>query len=244
MALALVFIFHSFCLAAPGHQKGNNEARILWAFGAIRASSNPAKVEPVSNQMVLKSGDKLKMMIQIRKKCFVYLIHKDSQGNFAMLFPYSLKQFDTDYQTARNYYSPKGKEWFQLDNRPGNETFYLIASDQRLLDIEYTYQKYASSEESRKQDLAGQILTTRRDHGKSPGIIRGRGNTGEQPARTEGIRKGDRRRPYGCSATGHRDFIRQYLFQNIRDRPQVGALTSRGSQKPRRRRHRRHVLKS
>ena len=159
LALALVFIFHSFCLAAPGHQKGNNEARILWAFGAIRASSNPAKVEPVSNQMVLKSGDKLKMMIQIRKKCFVYLIHKDSQGNFAMLFPYSLKQFDTDYQTARNYYSPKGKEWFQLDNRPGNETFYLIASDQRLLDIEYTYQKYASSEESRKQDLAGQILS-------------------------------------------------------------------------------------
>ena len=118
LALALVFVFHSFCLAVPGPQKGKNEASILWAFGAIRASSNPPKLEPVSTQMVLKSGDKLKMMIQIRKKCFVYLIHKDSQGDFAMLFPYSLKQFDTDYQTARNYYSPKGEAWFQLDTGP------------------------------------------------------------------------------------------------------------------------------
>jgi hypothetical protein len=109
--------------------------------------------------MVLSSGDKLKMMIQLRGKCFVYLIHRNSQGDFAMLFPYSLKQFDTDYQTGRNYYAPKGEAWFQLDSRTGNETFYLIASDQRLLDIEYTYEKYASSEESKKQGLAAQMLS-------------------------------------------------------------------------------------
>ena len=159
VALALVFLFHAVCLAVPGPQKEKNQASILWAFGAIRASSTPPKLEPVSTQIVLKSGDKLKMMIQIRKKCFVYLIHKDSQGDFSMLFPYSLKQFDTDYQIARNYYAPKGEAWFQLDSRTGTETFYLIASDQRLLDIEYTYEKYASSEESKKQDLAGQILS-------------------------------------------------------------------------------------
>jgi len=159
LALAFVFLFHSILLAAPGSQKKSNGPRLLWAFGAIRASSNPPKVEPVRTKMVLSSGDKLKMMIQLRRKCFVYLIHRDSQGDFTMLFPYSLKQFDTDYQTARNYYAPKGEAWFQLDSRTGNETFYLIASDQRLLDIEYTYEKYASSEESKKQNLAGQMLS-------------------------------------------------------------------------------------
>jgi len=159
LALAFVFLFHSILLAAPGSQKKSNGPRLLWAFGAIRASSNPPKVEPVRTKMVLSSGDKLKMMIKLKQKCFVYLIHRDSQGNFAMLFPYSLKQFDTDYQTARNYYAPKGEAWFQLDSRTGNETFYLIASDQRLLDIEYTYEKYASSEESKKQNLAGQMLS-------------------------------------------------------------------------------------
>ncbi|SPF35304.1 conserved exported hypothetical protein [Syntrophobacter sp. SbD1] len=152
-----LFLFHSILMAGPG--QNSSDPRILWAFGAIRAASNPPKVEPVTAGMVLSSGDKLKMMIQIRKKCFVYLIHRDSEGNFSMLFPYNLKQFDTDYQIARNYYAPKGEAWFQLDNRTGSETFYLIASDQRLLDIEYTYEQYASSKDSRKQDLAGQMIS-------------------------------------------------------------------------------------
>jgi hypothetical protein len=99
------------------------------------------------------------MMIQIREKCFVYVIHKDTQGNLTMLFPYSIKQFDTDYQTARKYYAPKEDGWFQLDDRTGIETFYLIASDQRLLDVEYTYQQYDSSGPSKKQELAGQMLS-------------------------------------------------------------------------------------
>lgn len=159
LALAFTFLFNSSLPAKPVPQVENSSPKILWAFGAIRASSNPPRLEPVTSNMHLSSGDKLKMMIQIRRKCFVYLIHKNSQGDLEMLFPYSLKQFDTNYETASNYYVPKGEGWFQLDSRTGNETFYLIASDQRLLDIEYTYEKYASSEESRKQDLAGQMMT-------------------------------------------------------------------------------------
>jgi hypothetical protein len=158
-ALAFLFLFHSFLPTAWGSKKESGDSSILWAFGAIRASSNPPKVEPVTTKMALASGDKVKMMIQIRKKCFVYVIHRDSQGDFAMLFPYSLKQFDIDYRIARNYYAPRGEAWFQLDSRTGNETFYLIASDQRLLDIEYTYEKYAASDGARKQDLAGQMIS-------------------------------------------------------------------------------------
>jgi len=159
LAPAFVFVFLSICLAATGPQTESHGSGLLWAFGAIRASSNPSKVEPVGKQMVLSSGDKLKMMIQIRKECFVYVIHKDTQGNLTLLFPYSIKQFDTNYQTARKYYAPKGDGWFQLDNRTGRETFYLIASDQRLLDIEYTYQQYASSMSSEKQHLAEQMIS-------------------------------------------------------------------------------------
>jgi hypothetical protein len=158
LALAFALLFHSSPSAAQGGQKESSGPRILWAFGAVRASSNPPKVEPVTTRMVLSSGDKLKMMIQMRKRCFVYLIHRNSQGELSMLFPYSLKQFDRDYQVAHNYYAPKGEAWFQLDSRTGDETFYLIASDQRLLDVEYTYEKYAGSEEPRKQELAAQMV--------------------------------------------------------------------------------------
>ena len=156
---AFFFLFHSILMAGPGPGQDRSDPVILWAFGAIRATSNPPKVEPVTARMVLSSGDKLKMMIQIRKKCFVYVIHRDSQGNFTMLFPYNVKQFDTDYRIARDYYAPKGEAWFQLDNKTGSETFYLVASDQRLLDIEYTYEEYTSSKDSRKQDLSAQMIS-------------------------------------------------------------------------------------
>ena len=85
LALAFFFLFHSVLPAALGSQK-KNDPSILWAFGAIRASSSPPKLEPVTTGMVLSSGDKLKMMIRIKKRCFVYLIHRDSQGNFPCFF--------------------------------------------------------------------------------------------------------------------------------------------------------------
>lgn len=158
LAAAFVFFFLSICMAAPGPQTEDRDTKMLWAFGAIRASSNPLEVESVGAQMALSSGDKLKMMIQIKRRCFVYVIHKDTEGNLTLLFPYSIKQFDTDYQTSSKYYAPKGDAWFQLDDRKGREIFYLIASDQRLLDIEYTYQEYASSIPPKKQDLAEQMI--------------------------------------------------------------------------------------
>lgn len=187
LAPAFVFLFSSILLAAPGPQKESYGPRLLWAFGAIRASSNPANVEPVRTKMVLLSGDKLKMMIQLKRKCFVYLIHRDSRGNFAMLFPYSAKQFDTDYRTAHNYYAPRGEAWFQLDSSTGNETFYLIASDQRLLDIEYTYEKYASSQDSEKQDMAEQMLS---ELGRITETYTASSGGTEKPADKESILRG------------------------------------------------------
>ncbi|MGO8943976.1 MAG: DUF4384 domain-containing protein [Syntrophobacteraceae bacterium] len=211
LALAFVFLFHSTLLAAPGSQKESNGPRMLWAFGAIRASSNPPRVEPVRTKMVLSSGDKLKMMIKLKHKCFVYLIHRDSQGNFAMLFPYSLKQFDTDYQTARNYYAPKGEAWFQLDNRTGNETFYLIASDQRLLDIEYTYEKYVSSEESKKQNLAGQMLSELNSITQTHLASSGKA---ENPADQESVVRGFERAT-GADPTDVAALAREISFDNM-----------------------------
>ena len=157
-----ILLISTFPAQPPAWSALNNDnaSRIFWAFGAIRAASIHPKAVPVTSGMVLCSGDKLKMMIRTRARCFVYLIYKDSRENFTMLFPYSPGQFDSDYRIDRNYYVPEGDAWFQLDKRTGRETFYLIASDQRLLDIEYTYEKYASSKEARnKQALAGQMIS-------------------------------------------------------------------------------------
>lgn len=142
---------------AFGTQQDAKGPKFRWAFGAIRASSS--SVEPLSGTVGLKSGDKVRAMIELRGKCFVYLIHHSSQGEITMLFPYDLKQFDTDYREGRTYFVPKGEAWFQLDNRTGRETFYLVASDQRLLDIEYLYNRYVSAEPERRPELAAGMLS-------------------------------------------------------------------------------------
>jgi hypothetical protein len=158
-AAALFFlILNSFPGAAHAADKEKADLKFRWAFGAIHGPAANPKVEPVAVKSVLKSGDKLKVMIQLQRKCFVYLIHHDTRGNISMIFPYNLQQFDTDYLTGQKYFVPRGEAWFQLDDQIGSETFFLIASDQRLLDVEFLYKSYVSAESSRKRDIAGQML--------------------------------------------------------------------------------------
>ncbi|MEN6438407.1 MAG: DUF4384 domain-containing protein [Syntrophobacter sp.] len=158
LSLLLLLVTGSICPISQAAEAEKRELKFRWAFGALGGSTNAPRVEPVARNAVLKSGDKLKVMVELHRKCFVYLIHHNAQGEVAMLFPYDIKQFGTDYQPGRRYYIPKGEAWFQLDNKIGKETFYLMASDQRLLDIEYLYNKYVSSEPVKRTELAVQMV--------------------------------------------------------------------------------------
>lgn len=158
LSLLLVHFTGSVCISSRSVEKDKQALKFRWAFGALGGNTNTPRVEPLGKNSVLMSGDKLKVMIELHRKCFVYLIHHNAQGEVAMLFPYDIKQFGTDYQVGRRYYIPKGEAWFQLDNKTGQETFYLVASDQRLLDIEYLYNKYVSSEPVKRTEIAGRMV--------------------------------------------------------------------------------------
>jgi Domain of unknown function (DUF4384) len=171
----LLLCTFSFALAASAAEREKKVPKFRWAFGAIRGTASNPKVEAVTTNIVLSSGDKLKIMIELKNKCFVYLIHNNTQGEVTMLFPYNLKQFDADYQIARRYYVPKGDAWFQLDDKKGKETFYLIASDQRLLDVEYAYEKYVSADPAKREELAGQMLAMLGEFGEQQLASSGQG---------------------------------------------------------------------
>ncbi|MCE5334727.1 MAG: DUF4384 domain-containing protein [Desulfobacteraceae bacterium] len=166
LAISVLFLSGALAGAASPSETDRKDLKLRLAFCAIRGISNPPKVEPVTKNMTLASGDKLKVLLEFSRKCFVYLIHENAQGEVALLFPYSIKQFDTDYQTSRKYTVPKGEAWFQLDTSTGLETFYLLASDQRLLDVEYMYQQYASAKPPEKAELAGRMVSEIRGMGE------------------------------------------------------------------------------
>ena len=114
---------------------------------------------PITRDTTLKSGEEIKMMVKLTKDCYVYLIHQGSNGEIDLLFPYEIRQFQTDYTVDKNYYIPKGRNWIALDKNTGKEIFFLVASTERLLDLEVKLGNYFSADESKKQSLAGDVVS-------------------------------------------------------------------------------------
>ncbi len=139
-------------------EDGEKKVSFRWAFGAMVGADNDRRLVAVTRDTVLKTGDQLKMLVELKERCFVYLIYNTEEGEVAMLFPYDLKQFDTNYQILKKYYIPQGNRWFELDEETGLETFYLLASANRLLALEGLYMEYIGADTKRKPGIAEEIL--------------------------------------------------------------------------------------
>jgi hypothetical protein len=164
-----VFSLVAFCLLLSLSPKANAEQKedkgvvFRWAFGAMVGPENDRELVAITRDTELKTGDQIKMYLELEKKCFVYVFYRGSQDEVQMIFPYSPRQFDTDYKTSTKYYIPQGKKWFKMDENGGTELFYLLASAERLTELETVYGKYDSSDPGQKQALAKQVLTEIRE---------------------------------------------------------------------------------
>ena len=136
-----------------------NEANIgfNWAFGALAGKSK--SMVSIMHDTTLKSGEEIKMLVKLTKDCFVYVIHQDSRGEINLLFPYEIRQFQADYTVDKNYYVPKGRSWREFDKNTGKEVFFLIASSERLLDLEVKLGNYFSADTSKRQPMATDIVS-------------------------------------------------------------------------------------
>ena len=129
-----------------------------WAFGAIKGDEGEQKFIEITRDTELQSGDQLKMLVKLKKKCFVYVFYLSSQDELYMLFPYTLNQFSSDYQVSKNYYIPKGNFVMELDENVGKEKFYLIASARRLHELENLFDSYDSDEGAKKTEFSESII--------------------------------------------------------------------------------------
>jgi hypothetical protein len=129
-----------------------------WSFATLSTAGKESTLVPIVRDTTLQTGDQIKMMVRLKMDCFIYVIHETPAGEISLKFPYDLKQFTTDYKTGKNYYVPKGREWFTLDNNTGRETFYIVASGKRLLDLEVLLSKYKDADVSKKPTVAKDIV--------------------------------------------------------------------------------------
>ena len=130
---------------ASAQASDEDKVNFVWAFEALVAEGNVTKQVPIKEDMKLKTGDQLKMFVELRKACFVYVVHHGARGEIQRLFPYDIQQFTTDYQTSKIYEIPPNDGWFRINEQAGLETFYLVASAQRLTDLEQLLATYATT---------------------------------------------------------------------------------------------------
>jgi Domain of unknown function (DUF4384) len=129
-----------------------------WAFGAMVGPPDDQEFIAIDQDTRLKSGDKLKMLVSLEKKCFVYVVYQDANDKIFLLFPYRFEQYQKDYEVRKTYYIPQGDNWFELDQNTGFESFYLIAAHQRLSSLENLLNAYDSATSKAKPSHADQII--------------------------------------------------------------------------------------
>lgn len=144
--------------AAQTGSEGDENVSFNWAFGALVGSGAEQRLEPIRRDTALKSGDQLKMLVTIEKKCFVYVFYQNPQGELKMLFPYSLQQFAANYDVGTKYYIPQGEGWFRLDEHTGSETIHLIASAHRLASLEDLWSQYEKAQGVHKPAIGKLIV--------------------------------------------------------------------------------------
>ena len=72
--------------AARAQASDEDKVSFVWAFHARVVEGNVTKEVPIKEDIKLKTGDQLKMFVELRKPCFVYVIHHGAQGEIQRLF--------------------------------------------------------------------------------------------------------------------------------------------------------------
>ncbi len=156
VVLILLFLFLN--PSANAEPSGETKVCFNWAFGAMVGQDNDRRLVAITRDTTLLSGDQLKLLVELKRMCFVYLIYHNQENDIYMLFPYNLEQFAADYEISKRYYIPPGDTWFELDEKTGLETFYLLASSKRLVELEAFFIKNKLDVSVDKKERAAQII--------------------------------------------------------------------------------------
>ncbi len=154
--LATLVLSLSLAVLTAGAQSDENIA-FQWAFGAVTGEKQ--EFVSITRDTTLRTGDDIKMLVNLQRNCYVYVIHSGPSDDITLLFPYSLDQFDKDYAVNKNYYIPIGRRWITFDKTTGKEKFYLLAANERLTDLERLIASYEKGDAAKKETVSKQIAS-------------------------------------------------------------------------------------
>ncbi len=96
-------------------------------------------VRALEEGTVLRSGQHFGVAFRADADCYLYIFWRDSNGQFGQLYPNpELTEGTAEVRAGTTYWLPSmgGERWYVLDNIPGEETIYVVASRQKNNKIE------------------------------------------------------------------------------------------------------------
>jgi hypothetical protein len=143
----------------PAGGRENNKIIFQWAFCSLLKADTGQRLDVITRDTTLKTGDQIKFFVKLESPCYLYLIYQSSQRELSVLYPARFKhQGDQDTRPAKQYI-PEGNQWFELDEHSGTEKFFLLASSARLLDLETLINQYERADKAKKSGLADNITS-------------------------------------------------------------------------------------
>ena len=116
------------------------------------------QVLELTDKSVLKSGQHVGVAFKAESDCYVHIFWWDSSGQVGRLFPNPrLTEGDGLVKAGETHWLPSkgGKRWYVLDNKPGYETVYFVASRERNPRLTELYEGLKSASQGSSPSGAG-----------------------------------------------------------------------------------------
>ncbi len=128
------------------------------------------------DEIVLTQKDPYYLIVHSSEKCFLYLFQLQSSGELAKLFPNSRYVPTSNPVPGGPIRIPDGSDWFYLDDVPGTETLYLLASRWRQEGLETLVGRLESEENAKKKKEIIETILSRMEREEQatdrvPGLV-------------------------------------------------------------------------
>jgi hypothetical protein len=142
------------------------DVRFRWAFAALTGPAGARKLVRVADDITLKTGDEIKMLVAPVTPCFVYVVHEDPKGVMTPLFPETPAAFPAGYKAGTTFMIPGDDGWLTLDEATGIERIYVTAAPARLPGLEAALKRGARAE------VIAELAALRKQHAKADWVER------------------------------------------------------------------------
>jgi hypothetical protein len=159
VSILLVFLSAVSLPAQQENKTRENNIQFLWSFGAIRHNPTGSEFKSIFRDTILKTGDQIKFFIKLKNRCHVYLLYFSSKDELNVLFPHKFHAAPPTFFGPDSYFIPEGNMWFELDSHVGVEMFYLLASAERLENLEILTNQYKNADPIARAELSDRIRT-------------------------------------------------------------------------------------